>query len=126
MLVEDNDIDLFIAERLIRSVNFAEQVETITGMDTALIRLANAKQLPDFIFLGLYSNYKDGFYFLREMELLPEDVRKIKIIVLSTSPFSSDEEKVKTYKQVVGYFPKPLHIDVLRTLCLTDKTQSYE
>lgn len=117
LVVEDDELDLFIAERVLKSMDFAEHIETLSGIDTALIRLVNGKQLPDFIFLGLYSRYRDGFDFLREISHLSEDLRRIKIIVLSSSPFQADEEKAKTYKQVAAYFQKPIEINGLKLLC---------
>ncbi len=117
MLIDDNDIDLFIAEKLLKNVNFAEHIETIMGIETALIRLSNGKQIPDFIFLNLYSNYKSGIDFLGELVLFPPEVRKVKIVVLTTLAFPADEEKLKKFPQVVGYFQKPLQTQFLQSLC---------
>ncbi len=107
LLIEDNDIDIFVTEKVLSSVNFAKNIE-IMSVDVALIRLQNGKYLPEIILLSLHSRFKSGFDFLNELQLLPKEVRAIKVVLLSISPFHSDEERAWQYEQVVGYLQKPV------------------
>jgi len=115
ILIEEDDIDIFVTEKTLSTVNFAKHVEVMNA-DVAYIRLRNGKDLPDFIFLGLHSRFKSGFDFLDELQFLPREVRTIKVVLLSVSPFVSDEEKAWKYEQVVGYFQKPIKVDALQSL----------
>ncbi len=115
LLIEEDEIDIFVTEKILRSVNFAEHIE-VMNFDIALISLLNGKDLPDYIFLSLYSRYKSGFDFLDELLHFPKEVRKIKVVVLSVSPFPADEKKALNYSQVVGYLQKPLTASSLTSL----------
>lgn len=117
MLIDENEIDLFIAQKILRSLHFAEHIEIISDQNTALMNLAHAKKLPDFIFLGLYSQYNNGFKFLEELQRLSSEVRRIRIVVLSISSFYADEVKAMEYEQVVAYLQKPLRPGNVELLC---------
>ena len=117
MVIDDNDIDNFINEKMIRSSNFAENVYTHTSVKSALEFFKNLSHIenmpegliPSYIFLDINMPILDGFHFLEEFLSLQFDfAKKIKIVMLTTSLNPSDMEKTKSYKSVIAYLYKPL------------------
>lgn len=126
MLVDDNDIDNFINEKLIKAYYFAENVYVHTSTKSALEFLKNievtinevpADLIPSHVLLDINMPILDGFHFLDEFEkFTPELKEKIKIIMLTTSLNPLDIEKSKAYKYVVKFLHKPLTENELATL----------
>jgi CheY-like chemotaxis protein len=113
LLVDDNDIDNFINERIITSSFFSEKVIVKTSAQAALDFLkdnaSNSEVLPEIIFLDLNMPVMDGFAFLNEYEKLPDNVKKsTKIIVLSSSISPEDINRASTNPFVKKYLNKPL------------------
>lgn len=113
LLVDDNEIDNFINERILNSSLFAEEVIVRNSTDTALAFLketaGNADLRPRLIFLDLNMPVKDGFVFLDEFNTLTEEVKKsCKIIVLSSSISPEDISRASTNPYVYKYINKPL------------------
>ena len=123
MLIDDNTIDNFINERIIRNQFFSDNILVHTNVSSALEYFANIKKMknispvliPDYIFLDINMPLMDGWGFLQGFEKLnlPFDC---KIIVLTASVNPADEGKAKSYKNVVGFFSKPLSDAVLELL----------
>ena len=114
LLIDDNDIDNFINERMITTNFFSSQVIVKTSGEAALKYLNdNADKenyLPQVIFLDLNMPVMDGFAFLTEFESLPEKIKAIsKIIVLSSSISPEDINRASTNPLVVKYVNKPLN-----------------
>jgi len=112
LLVDDNEIDNFINERIIQTSGFAEQVIIKNSTDSALEFLRSGPTEEDFpgvIFLDLNMPGKDGFVFLREFDALPADVKgKTRVVVLSSSISPDDINKASTNPHVLKYINKPL------------------
>ncbi|MCX6296138.1 MAG: response regulator [Bacteroidetes bacterium] len=117
MIIDDNEIDNFINEKMIKSCCFSENVYTNTGTNSALDFFKNlsilqnlpSELIPSYIFLDINMPILDGFHFLEEFENLPYGfIKNIKIVMLTTSLNPSDVERTKPYKSVVGYLYKPL------------------
>ena len=113
MLVDDNDTDNFISKRIIEITKFAKRIEVKNSGKSALEYLEkeqfNAKNLPDIIFLDINMPIVDGFVFLFEFEMFPEEVKnKCKIVILSSSDNKRDIEKIVDNDYVVKFVTKPL------------------
>lgn len=117
MIIDDNDIDNFINEKMLKSSCFSENVYTHTSVTSALEFFKNLSSIPNipdalipsFIFLDINMPILDGFHFLQEFNNLGYSfIPKIKIVMLTTSLNPCDLEKTKQYKNVVAYLYKPL------------------
>jgi CheY-like chemotaxis protein len=113
LLIDDNDIDNFINERMITTNHFSKEVIVKNSAEAALQYLksneSNLNALPQLIFLDLNMPVMDGFGFLAEFEKMPETIRKgVKVIVLSSSISPEDINRASTNPFVVKYVNKPL------------------
>jgi CheY-like chemotaxis protein len=113
LLVDDNEIDNFINERIIVSSGFAKEVVVKNSADGALKYLqglsSTPEKIPDFIFLDLNMPVKDGFGFLEDFASMDEAIRRrSKVIVLSSSISPDDINRASTNPYVHKYINKPL------------------
>ena len=113
MLVDDNDTDNFISKRIIEITKFAKKVEIKNSGKSALQYLednqGNPENLPDLIFLDINMPIVDGFVFLFEFEMFPDELKKkCKVVILSSSDNKRDIEKIVDNEYVIKFITKPL------------------
>ena len=121
MVVDDNEVDRYIAEEMINSFPFAEEVVLKESAKSALEYLKqfidDPDKLPEMIFLDIRMPEIDGFGFLKEYEKLAESIRKKCIIMmLSSSLNKEDEQKALSNEYVKRFLTKPLDYDQLGLL----------
>ena len=120
LLIDDNEIDNFINERMISASNFSAEVIVKNSTDESLMylqSLSDVNDFPEVIFLDLNMPGKDGFSFLSEFENLNEGLKSnCKIIVLSSSISPEDINKASTNKFVYKYVNKPLNEKYLNAI----------
>lgn len=124
LLIDDNEIDNFINERILTTTNFAHEVtvenSAISALDYIIEVIQDSNQMPDIIFLDLNMPLMDGFGFLEEFEKIynPKtfDSSKCKIIILSSSISPIDFDKASTNPFVFKYLTKPLSEKLLQTI----------
>jgi CheY-like chemotaxis protein len=117
MLIDDNEIDNLINQKMIESANISQHIFTHTGAKSAIEFLRNVEQvsdvaekiLPDVIFLDIDMPLMDGFQFLDEFEKLKDSTKKkCNIVMLTSSINPQDMSKSKSYDYVKKYINKPL------------------
>jgi len=119
MLIDDNEIDNLIKQKMIEAASIAENIYTHTGAKSAIEFLRNMeklevadKVLPDVIFLDIDMPLMDGFQFLDEFEKLTNVAKKkCKIVMLTSSINPQDFNRSKKYENVRLYLNKPLSHD---------------
>ena len=122
LLIDDNEIDNFINERMITSSGFSSEVIVKNSADAALdfLRsLSSKEEFPEIIFLDLNMPIKDGFDFLMDYETINEEIKTFsKIVVLSSSISPDDINKASTNSHVFKYVNKPLSEKYLEAISL--------
>src|SRR5438874_7736969 len=113
MVIDDNEIDRYIAERYIKKIGFAEEVILKESARKGLEYLKSLEQTPDelpqLIFLDIRMPEIDGFGFLEAYQSLPETVRSNCIIMmLTTSLNPEDQERARNNQYVSRFLNKPL------------------
>src|SRR5215510_6138061 len=105
MLIDDNEIDNLINQKMIEAASITDNIYTHTGAKSAIEFLKNMerldvaeKVLPDVIFLDIDMPLMDGFQFLDEFEKLSDTTKtKCKIVMLTSSINPQDFNRSKKY-----------------------------
>jgi len=125
MLIDDNDLDNIINQKVIEGNSFAEIVYVNSSAQSALEFLRNlvansaisSQLLPSYIFVDLNMPLIDGFQFI---ELFYKQHKNIsstsKLVVLTSSINTNDREKVKSINPNIPFLNKPLNGDSLNSL----------
>ena len=124
MLVDDNEIDNMINQKMLESANFAERYYVHTSGQSALDFLGNlvggesaSEVLPDLILLDINMPLMDGFQFLEEFaELNDKITHTIGVFMLTTSINPSDKERADGNTLITKFLTKPLTLDQLKEL----------
>lgn len=129
LLIDDNDIDNFINERMVKGCGFSDVVYVNTSTRSAIEFLRNlavnpaftADVFPTVIFLDINMPILDGFQFLSEIEKMDFDfVRKLRVVMLTSSINPADQEKAMKSKLVTAFLHKPLTEEALKGLSIKD------
>lgn len=112
MLIDDDSINNFINERLLKKLQVSEQVKVVLNGEEALKYIkqqnANAQPCPELILLDINMPVMDGFEFLNEYQKLNfPDKKSIIIVMLTTSTNPNDTERLNN-SGASGYVNKPL------------------
>ncbi|MFN3402857.1 MAG: response regulator [Cytophagaceae bacterium] len=112
LLVDDDEINNFINESLIKRLNITDNIVKVkNGIDALkfITSYHESEQCPELILLDLYMPVIDGFEFLSSFRSLQfENKECINLVVLSSSHNPADEKRLKEEFNVSNYFIKPL------------------
>lgn len=111
LLVDDDTINNFINERLLRKANITEEVKVALNGKEALDYLSSRsedKGVPELILLDINMPVMDGFEFLDAFEKLDlKNKDNVVIVMLTTSTNPNDTQRL-IKSGVAGYINKPL------------------
>lgn len=126
LLVEDEDINNYIAARLIQKALPGAEVTSCLHGKQAMELLMEIKhdpsKLPDIILLDINMPVMNGWQFLEEYgrrKIDPEG--KSAIFILSSSVYSDDINRAHSYSDVKGFICKPLNVAKIRELFSTEE-----
>ncbi len=121
MLVDDNDTDNYISQRIMELSGFSEKILTNNNGKAALEYLEqhqnDVTKLPDIIFLDISMPIVDGYVFLYEFERYSQTVKdKCKVAILTSSDNKQDIDRMSGNEFVFKYVIKPITEDVLNEI----------
>jgi CheY-like chemotaxis protein len=113
MLIDDTEVDLYIASRNINKHHFAEELIEFNSGEEALKYLQdnqdNVLELPGVIFLDLYMPKMDGFEFMEEYKKLPATLKEYcQLYMLSSTVDRSDIDRLRKDSNIMDVFEKPI------------------
>lgn len=127
MLIDDNEIDNLINQKMIEAAGIAENIYIHTGARSAIEFLKNVEKLekaghdllPSIIFLDIDMPLMDGFQFLDEFDKLSVATKTTsKVVMLTSSINPQDLNRSKKHKHVAEYLNKPLSQESLLKLAI--------
>ena len=122
MLIDDNDLDNFINEKILEANLFAKRVYINTGSKSALEFLNNlntmgencAGSFPEVIFVDINMPIMDGFQFIEHFKKnLEGKMKKPKIAILTSSVYYEDRQKADDLSKEIIFLNKPLTKEML-------------
>lgn len=122
LLVDDDEINNFISIKLIKKVLLNTEITACLNGKFAIDELLgisrkDPSKLPDYILLDINMPIMNGWEFLDEYTKLKIDpAGKTRIFIISSSVFSNDISKAKSYPLVKDFVSKPLNIEKINEL----------
>ena len=117
LLVDDDEINNFISIKLIKKALLNTEIMACLNGKFAIDQLVEIQRndiskLPDYILLDINMPIMNGWEFLDEYKRLNIDpLGKTKIFIISSSVFSNDINKARSYPLVKDFISKPLNVD---------------
>ena len=117
MLVDDEPIDLFICEKLLSALRFAEQFvpmpDSMKALDFLEKRIKSGEALPQIVFLDYFMPLVDGQDFLERIKLMEADYPgafdQTRFIVLTSLKAPEKRKSLAVYEHVFKVMSKPLN-----------------
>jgi CheY-like chemotaxis protein len=127
LLVDDDEINNFISIKLIKKALLTSDIMACLNGRFAIDQLVDIQKrdpekLPDYIFLDINMPIMNGWEFLDEYKRLNIDpLGKSKIFIISSSVFSNDINRARSYPIVKSFISKPLSVEKIKELFEAEK-----
>lgn len=121
IVIDDNKLDCFIAEKVILNTGMSEKIRVYTDAREALEFIRNNTDSPGddkiTILVDIQMPLMNGFEFVEAFEKLPEGTKcNYAIYMLTSSINPSDLNRVSNYNSVRQLLNKPLSMIKLSTV----------
>jgi CheY-like chemotaxis protein len=116
LLVDDEEIDLFINRKLLTMHGITDHIHSETTARGALEFLEKSPLVPEVILLDLKMPNMDGLAFLNQFQKLPRRITDhCKVVLLSAYIYYHEDEvkKAKEHPMLYKYLQKPLNVHEL-------------
>src|SRR6218665_138685 len=122
MLLDDNELDNFINQKVIEASHFAAKVYVNTSSKSALEFLNNLSIsstdkvdiFPEIIFIDLNMPMMDGFQFIENLKKSqPKKIESLKLVILTSSTNPNDKQRAAEISKNIIFLNKPLTSDML-------------
>lgn len=124
MVVNDDEISLFVSSKMIGKTGFAGEVITagnglkaLQVFDSFLLNSKGPLDVPELVFLDLHMPVMDGWEF---MEIFAEKYAyifpSVRFVILSSSIDPDDIQKLKRFSVVIELIRNPLSFEILTKL----------
>lgn len=114
-------LDHFILRKILSRYGLPFEVKCSDSckevLDQLVLQRAHTENLPDIIFLDIYSAEFDAWEFLDKVQLLyPAFSKQIEIYILSATMYQEDIDRLKQYDLVKAFILKPITKEILQKL----------
>ncbi len=118
-IVDDDDLYLTILKKIILHYELCEEIMVFKNGQEAVdyfksVENSDNKKLPDVIFLDLDMPVLDGWGFLDEYPQFESVLKDTDIYISSSSKYSVDINRAKSYPFISDYLVKPLDQTILK------------
>lgn len=127
VLIDDNEVDNLINQKLMKSSNFAKFIYTYTSGKSALEFFKNidknedfpAEMIPELILLDINMPIMNGFSFLESFQKLSTNItNNTKIVLLTSSVNPQDIQRADEIDFIIEYISKPLNKEKLKKVAI--------
>jgi CheY-like chemotaxis protein len=121
IIIDDTELDHFIARKMITNANNAFKVKSFLDASEALNYILTDEHDAGIkiilVFLDIYMPLMNGFEFVEEFEKLDKAIQdKYYIVALTSSIEMSDVNRISSYSAVKGKITKPLMAEDIKAL----------
>ena len=114
VLLDDNTIELFIYETILKAAGIANTVQISSDPSELIDQLQNTEKLsliPELIFINIEMHGIRGINFLAEFALLSDFIRsKCKLVIITSQP----NVRLISNLSIVRYLQKPIDVFQLK------------
>ena len=125
MLIDDNDLDNFINEKLMQIHHYSEKIYVHTSAISAIEFLKNLTTMddkwkdlaPEVIYIDINMPILDGFQFIELFKKTFEGIIPMpRLVILTSSLYLEDKEKAMELSKEIVFLNKPLSRETLEEL----------
>ena len=121
MIIDDNEFDTYITSRLIQNNRLADDVLEFDSGQLAInyleLNKGNILKLPNLIFLDIYMPLMNGFQFIEQFKLLPDNVKNhCRICIVSSTVDDQYIYKAKVEENIKLFTSKPITVDYIKSI----------